>query len=217
MVCLLIAHYKAGWPPPPAEFLTMESRLLLLTALPIKYAPAGCWKAHPPTCIHCKVCKRRKGEQGAENTQIRPLSSQTVPSYQEGSQASLISPCKWTFGHLLREEKLQQMREGSILGHTITAICIPPEAGLAQALQLCGVKKSFRKKEMGHSPQSVHPKFRWYTSSSLRVRKWEQPHSGFQRGRVKRPGRGVGALHVWELPSWCFDPRSLLGETNFFS
>lgn len=54
------------------------------------------------------------------------------------------------FSHLLKEEK-QHSRGRPVLGHTITAICIPSAAGLAQecALQLCGGKRSLGRKEWG--------------------------------------------------------------------
>ena len=74
--CLLwfgsrIAHYKAGWPPPPAEFLTMESRLLPFNCSSYKTCPAGCWSPPPHIHTHCKVCEEGKAEQGAENTQTK--------------------------------------------------------------------------------------------------------------------------------------------------
>lgn len=109
---------------------------------------------HPPPNYTPQVHTRQSGwereeEEGAENTDMAPFLLESGPSYPRDHRPVSFLHVNELFSHLLEEEK--RHRSGRpILGHTITAICIPPAAGLAQecALQLCGGKE-FRKKGMG--------------------------------------------------------------------
>lgn len=125
----------------------MPSRSLLPT-------PAS----HPS--IHTLYMGREGGGGATENTGMAPsLLESAHPTTRDHRPVSFLHVNE-LFSHLLKEEK--QHRCGRpVLGHTITAICIPPAAGLAQecALQLCGGKGSLGRKEGGViSPWSVHPK-----------------------------------------------------------
>lgn len=165
---------------------------------------------------------REGGARGREHTDTAPfLSDSTRPTRRDPGPVSFLHVNE-LFGHLLREEKLHRCGR-PILGHTITAICIPPEAGLAQecALQLCGGKRSLGRKKWGGgpiSPQSVHPKL----DDTLPVL-WESESGNNSYSGLLKRGEGEkaqeeewgGALRVWELPLLVlWSPRSL-GETNF--
>lgn len=92
---------------------------------------------------------------------MAPFLLESGPSYPRDHRPVSFLHVNELCSYLLKEEKLHRCGR-PILGHTITAICIPPAAGLAQecALQLCGGDGSLGRKECGGviSPWSVHPK-----------------------------------------------------------
>ena len=116
-------------------------RPLLLTALPIKYAQQEAGGHPPPTHTHTHTSEQGRGGKGQENTDVAPfLLDSACPITRDHRPVSFLHVNE-LFSHLLKEEKLHRCGR-PILGHTITAICIPPAAGLAEecALQLCGGK-----------------------------------------------------------------------------
>lgn len=103
----------------------------------------------PHTHIHVQSSGKGRGKL-AENTDMAPFLLESAhPTTRDHRPGSFLHVNE-LFSHLLKEEKLHRCGR-PILGHTITAICIPPAAGLAQecALQLCGGKRSLGRKEWG--------------------------------------------------------------------
>lgn len=149
-----ITYYSTGQMVQLAFLLWRE--FSLLTALSIKYTSRSLVLGPHRHTLHGGW--EGKGETGAENTEMAPFLLESGLPYPRDHSPGSFLHANELFSYLREEEKLHR-RGRPILGHTITAICIPPVAGLAQecALQLCGGKGSLGRKEWGGGVSLVCP------------------------------------------------------------